>query len=159
MVQLLQYFETFFFVIFPQENPLLNCASLGCVEIAEYLLDRGAPINVINNSNFTPLRIAINKEQFPMVRLLLSRNCDANLRSKDGIRPICAASKFNLGDVLNEMLDHKVDVNQTDADGKNSFHVACEFAAEQSVDIILKRAPNLVNSLDNASEVSELTIS
>jgi ankyrin repeat protein len=58
--------------------PLHGAASSGSVEIAEYLLHKGASINVANETSGTALYAAAEAESIPMVQLLLDQGADPN---------------------------------------------------------------------------------
>lgn len=59
-------------------TPLHGAAFSGIVEIAEYLLDKGATIDVLNENNGTALYVAVDLECLPIIQLLLDQGADPN---------------------------------------------------------------------------------
>lgn len=59
-------------------TPLHGAASGGSVEIAEYLLDKGATVDILNDASGTALYVAAEEEHVPMVQLLLDRGANSN---------------------------------------------------------------------------------
>ena len=61
---------------------LQSAASYGRLEIAEYLLNKGAKINYDPNSKGTPLYIAIHQKKTDIAKLLLKKGADVNVVDK-----------------------------------------------------------------------------
>ncbi|WP_347271744.1 ankyrin repeat domain-containing protein [Rhizorhabdus histidinilytica] len=62
--------------------PLHAAALLGFTEGAELLLARRAQVNMANNSGETPLIIAVQQRNVPMVRLLLMNGADPKIADR-----------------------------------------------------------------------------
>ncbi|MBO9379280.1 ankyrin repeat domain-containing protein [Sphingomonas histidinilytica] len=62
--------------------PLHAAALLGFTEGAELLLGRRAQVNMANNSGETPLIIAVQQRNVPMVRLLLMNGADPKIADR-----------------------------------------------------------------------------
>lgn len=62
--------------------PLHAAALLGFTEGAELLLGRRAQVNITNNSGETPLIIAVQQRNVPMVRLLLMNGADPKIADR-----------------------------------------------------------------------------
>nr|WP_047167251.1 ankyrin repeat domain-containing protein [Sphingomonas sp. Y57] len=62
--------------------PLHAAALLGFTEGAELLLGRKAQVNMANNSGETPLIIAVQQRNVPMVRLLLTNGADPGIADR-----------------------------------------------------------------------------
>lgn len=64
---------------FKGNTALHYAALLGFQEGAELLLRVSAPVNAVNNNGETPLIIAVQQRNLPMVRLLLTNGADPKL--------------------------------------------------------------------------------
>ena len=59
-------------------TPLHGAAATGSVEIAEYLLTKGAIIDIPNKSEGTALYMAAEEDETEVVKFLLDRGADPN---------------------------------------------------------------------------------
>jgi uncharacterized protein len=87
-------------------TPLMAASGYGELEMARWLLDRGAAINERDNDGDTALTISAYYGHDPVVRLLLQRGADptiANLRHKTPL--ICASSEGYL-EVVRLLFSH-----------------------------------------------------
>ncbi|MCE2993600.1 MAG: ankyrin repeat domain-containing protein [Candidatus Jidaibacter sp.] len=65
----------------------------GHIEIAEFLIGKGANINAINKDGDTLLHIAVKEGNKKIAKFLLNQGADINAANKDGDRPLHIASK------------------------------------------------------------------
>ena len=76
-----------------RRTPLLYAAQVDSRQLVELLLDRGAEINVQDDTRDTPLHLAF--ENGPaIVELLLDRDADATVAGDGGITPCNRASRW-----------------------------------------------------------------
>jgi ankyrin repeat protein len=73
-------------------TPLHGAASSGVVEIAEYLINKGATIDVPSEEDGTALYIAAEEEFLPIVQLLLDRGANPNTVGGSELTPLNAAA-------------------------------------------------------------------
>jgi ankyrin repeat protein len=76
-------------------TPLHYACTNGHLEIAEFLLNKGAEVNAVSNSDTTPLMMAIRSGNIQLVRLLLDRGADLQIRNHQGFSAIDVADLFN----------------------------------------------------------------
>jgi ankyrin repeat protein len=76
-------------------TPLHYACTNGHVEIATFLLDKGAAVDARSPNETTPLMMAIRAGNIQLARLLLDRGADIRLRNQQGYSAIDAAELFN----------------------------------------------------------------
>lgn len=93
-------------------TPLIQASMKGKLEAGQYLLDRGADINVHNKYNRTPLFMAVFYGHVEFVQMLLKRGAKTNTHDTSfGNTPLhWAAQKRNI-QVVRWLLEHGADVN------------------------------------------------
>ena len=79
----------------PGWTPLHYACTNGHVEIATFLLDKGAAVDARSPNETTPLMMAIRAGNIQLARLLLDRGADIRLRNQQGYSAIDAAELFN----------------------------------------------------------------
>jgi ankyrin repeat protein len=79
----------------PGWTPLHYACTNGHVEIATFLLDKGAAVDALSPNETTPLMMAIRAGNIQLARLLLDRGADIRLRNQQGYSAIDAAELFN----------------------------------------------------------------
>jgi ankyrin repeat protein len=79
----------------PGWTPLHYACTNGHVEIAAFLLDKGAAVDARSPNETTPLMMAIRAGNIQLARLLLDRGADIRLRNQQGYSAIDAAELFN----------------------------------------------------------------
>jgi len=76
-------------------TPLHYACTNGHVEIAAFLLDKGAIVDAPSPNETTPLMMAIRAGNIQLVRLLLDRGADIRIRNQQGYSAIDVAELFN----------------------------------------------------------------
>jgi ankyrin repeat protein len=79
----------------PGWTPLHYACTNGHVEIATFLLDKGAAVDAPSPNETTPIMMAIRAGNIQLVRLLLDRGADIRLRNQQGYSAIDVAELFN----------------------------------------------------------------
>jgi ankyrin repeat protein len=79
----------------PGWTPLHYACTNGHVDIATFLLDKGAAVDARSPNETTPLMMAIRAGNIQLARLLLDRGADIRLRNQQGYSAIDAAELFN----------------------------------------------------------------
>ena len=73
-------------------NPLLAACLYNQTDIAEFLIKKGANVNVKNTmNNTTPLINISGENNINLIQLLISRGANVNATSRDGTNPLLAA--------------------------------------------------------------------
>lgn len=76
-------------------TPLHYACTNGHLQVAEFLLDKGAQVNALSDSDTTPLMMAVRTGNIQLVRLLLDRGADLQIRNHQGFSAIDVADLFN----------------------------------------------------------------
>lgn len=127
-----------------QDKTLVNIASadgfsslglacfFGYPEIAKYLIDQGAKINIPskNKMNVQPLHSAIAAKNIEMVTYLLEQGADVNVRQTGGFTPLHAAAQQGNGELIKLLLTHGADINATTDAGETPMELAIKSGHE-----------------------------
>jgi ankyrin repeat protein len=76
-------------------TPLHYACTNGHLEIAQFLLDKGAVVDAPSPNETTPLMMAIRAGNIQLVRVLLDRGADIRIRNQQGYSAIDVAELFN----------------------------------------------------------------
>jgi uncharacterized protein len=76
-------------------TPLHYACTNGHLEIAQFLLEKGAIVDAPSPNETTPLMMAIRAGNIQLVRLLLDRGADIRIRNQQGYSAIDVAELFN----------------------------------------------------------------
>ena len=106
--------------------------------VAEYLLRKGANVNISDSSLETPLFKATRNNLYDLVRLLLLTGANPNTGNAWGDRPLFIASRCGFVAVAEALLDAGADVNAVNVNEGNETPL---FAA------VLSRRPDIVKLL------------
>ena len=87
--------------IFNREGwtPLHYAATTGQTEVADYLLEQGAAVNALSESNTTPLMMAVRSGNINTVSLLLKNGADMQIVNHQGFTAIDVADLFERADI------------------------------------------------------------
>lgn len=115
-------------------TPLSAAASAGHAEAVRALLAAKPDLSVKSNSGWNALLAA--SPLYPVVvEQLLAQGADVEVTLMDGCGPLQLASEFGCLDVVNKLLEYKVDVNAKDKAGRTALH----WAAMQGHNEVAKR--------------------
>ena len=84
-------------------TPLQGASFFGQTKVVQLLLDRGAAIDTPSNY---PLRLAITKNYFEIVQLLLEHGADVNIRNERDRTPYQVAESAGLTEIARLLLEH-----------------------------------------------------
>ena len=76
-------------------TPLHYACTNGHLDIALFLLDKGAAVDAPSPNDTTPIMMAIRAGNIQLVRLLLDRGADIRIRNQQGYSAIDVAELFN----------------------------------------------------------------
>ncbi len=126
-------------------SPLHAAVERKDLEMAEFLLDRGADL-VGRGSGYPALfHAAANAYSVKMTDLLLRRGADANATNAEGSTPLCSVANSVAFDVLERLIDGGADVNFRERDGSTPLHAAVRGtdAEGRAIRILVKHGANL----------------
>ncbi|XP_065826100.1 uncharacterized protein [Oscarella lobularis] len=100
----------------------------GQTAVTEYLIDHcGVNVNEQNDDDWTLLMMACQEGHLDTVQLLVSKQCDIDIREKDGWTALHVASYHGQTAVTEYLIDHcGVNVNEQNDNGSTSLMMACQ---------------------------------
>ena len=114
---------------------LLHAAAVeGEIDIAQLLLDHGADINAVGESQEMPLHLAVKQGHSEIAEFLLQKGADPNARNENLQTPLHLAVKNNNPDMIEILLKHHADPN---AKGEYGFTPLALSQTENITDILL----------------------
>ncbi|KAB8067207.1 ankyrin repeat-containing domain protein [Aspergillus leporis] len=119
---------------------LWHAASHGNEEMVELLLQNGGDITAADIFGKTPLHQAIEKGHASIVKMLLSRYVCQPL--------LCIAARTGNAEIAKSLLDHGLDVNITDAEGRTPLHLAAAKGHDRVVQLLLNQESINVQARD-----------
>ena len=105
-------------------TPLHTAASANHVEIARLLIQRGARVNVKDDSDNAPLHLAIHGGHGELAKLLVESGAYIHSRNYNGNLPIQVAAFAGLPDVITQLIAAGSPVNAQDQVGDTPLHDA-----------------------------------
>jgi uncharacterized protein len=97
-------------------------------EVAKYLIDQGADINLPSQNGFNvfPIHSAAAGNYTDILRLLIESGAQVNVKQQAGSTPLHAAAQYGNLDMLIILLEHGADVNVRMEGGKLPADIARE---------------------------------
>lgn len=124
----------------------LGCAIRGkaSLRVIDALISAGAQLNPVGG--FSPLYFALEEKDLGLVKALLARGADVNLRGFRGVTPLMLAAIDNSPEVVEVLLAAGADVNAKNDDGDTALSIAVAYRSEfdeesrEEIILLLKRA-------------------
>jgi ankyrin repeat protein len=100
-------------------DALLKAVRHGDTALVKELLDKGADLECVDNSKFTPLLNAVHARQIPIVELLIERGAKIEVKCFMGLRtPLRLAAEHGDEEMVKVLLGHGADPNFYDDNGR-----------------------------------------
>ena len=132
IIQILKQYSELIYYVFHYDNTLLHFAvQKKFIKLMLYLLENNIKINYRNEFKFAPIHIAINKNSYEMVDILLQYKPYINL--KGGLlnnSPLALAIKKNNNKIINLLFEQDFDINIININKYSLLHIACELGNE-----------------------------
>ncbi|KAJ3123908.1 Transient receptor putative cation channel sub A member 1 [Nowakowskiella sp. JEL0407] len=121
---------------------------------SDSLKSRSSVLNIGDNRGFTPLHVAVARDNLELIRELLEFGADINLQSKEGWTVLHLASCFNYTELALYILDiPETRYDLTSKSGITILHTIAERNQHQLYKNIMKKSEStdvLLNLLDNS---------
>ncbi|KAJ8067219.1 hypothetical protein OCU04_004583 [Sclerotinia nivalis] len=129
-------------------QPILNIAVLGrgSVELVKLLLDKGADINIMNESSKTRLSAISAAALYGLtevVKYLAERKADVNLAGSKGRTPIYFAARANHPEIIQILMDSKADIEMDENLNDGWGPLLAGFKFPEVVRILLKNGADI----------------
>ncbi len=99
-----------------------NVQSKESLEVLEYLVKKGAMVELANKRGVTPLLFSILQSKYDFAAVLLRYNANVNCQDVDGNYPLLQAIKNRHLTTIELLIKHKANPNLVDANLRNSIH-------------------------------------
>ena len=107
--------------------PLVHSAAINRVDLVEYLLDRGVPIDSADPAQrLSALLAATRNNLLPMVQFLLQRGAQVDQRDALGLTPLHHASVQDCS-LVNVLIAAGADIEASSVEGRRPLHLAAQF--------------------------------
>lgn len=107
-------------------TPLGLASFFGHADIAEYLLSKGAEVNVAsqNRMKVMPLHSAVAGRHIGVVKALLEHGADVNAVQQDGFTPLHGAAQNGQEEMVLLLLSYGADIDSRSANGQSALNIA-----------------------------------
>lgn len=109
-----------------KENLVVSAVNGNQVAIFKILLEKGAPVSYVNNSNQSLLHMACAKQSYAIVEQLIQKGLDINQKDNSGSTPLILAIENgrNNVDLAALLVSNGADVNAKNNQGKSVYKLA-----------------------------------
>ncbi len=133
--------DTFF------KTALHRAAISGHREIAEFLLAKGASIDVRSSASDTALHYAVEQGHTKIVELLIANDADVNVKNNDGQTPLHYAAELGLKDIAELLIANEADINAENNNGQTPLHKAAIRGHKDVAELLIDNGAD-VNATD-----------
>lgn len=130
-------------------SPLHYAAILDIPDIAEFLLKKGADINLRGSFGRTPLFFAASFGSYNTCLVLIEKGSDLNIKNIEGRRPLYYAVYWKRREIVEKLLSSGAYVDIKGDYGRSLFHTAAIGGFKELVDLMIKKGVDLYTKNDN----------
>jgi ankyrin repeat protein len=105
-------------------TPLIEAIQSNSSNVRDYLLERGANVDVPDSHGETPLMIAIRLNQIETIRILISKGAVLDKKNKEGETALHIAIKKDLESIAIILVESGANIKITDHDNLNAYDLA-----------------------------------
>ena len=106
--------------------------------IAEYLIDKGADVDLVGEHDYTPLHHAAATGSFEMTLKLLEKGADATLLSKYKSSPLHFAANPENPEIMQALIICRCNPNGQNLDGRTALHEASRIGRLRNVKLLVR---------------------
>lgn len=109
--------------------------------LAVFLLEKGANVNLIDGNGFTPLGISIKDGNYNLAKLLLEKyNANPDIENEQRETPLIILSRQDNPDIelIKILLNKGVNLNAQDKDGNTALIECTKSSAKKCVELLVK---------------------
>ncbi len=141
------------------DTPLYSCAAYGHIKIAEFLIEKGANINVQNNQGWTPLSVASFNGHFEIVELLLKHGADVNAKDIYGSSALNRSVGRGHLDISEFLIRNGADPNIQNPLGITPLFWAVRSGNREMVTLLLSHGGDLNGVMNDGTTLLHLAAS
>ncbi|KAK3244242.1 hypothetical protein CYMTET_46138 [Cymbomonas tetramitiformis] len=117
-------------------RPVHAAAMMGTVEMVRELVEKGAEVDAEDREGRTALTVALAFGQEAAARALLEAGAGVNAGT--GQRPLHAAAKKGMEEMVRELVEKSTEVDAEDGEGRTALTVALAFGQEAAARALLE---------------------
>ena len=121
-----------------KSTPLHEASKCGNFKTTQFLLGRGADVNILDDQRDCPLHKALRSQEFNVVELLVKAGADVNVRNIHHSSPLYEAVEIGSLDAVRSLLTHGAIVNTLGRNGDSPLHKAVQLQELGIVELLLK---------------------
>jgi ankyrin repeat protein len=129
------------------------CGPPGPIDMAEFLIEKGADVNAKMGNTETALIMAVTSLQPEIVRLLLSNGADPDATTGGGDHVLFIAAQQGRKDLIKLLVEHGANVNAKNRDGQTILFYDMILKDNGFLKTLVKRGID-VNVRDNADRMT-----
>jgi len=119
---------------------LMTAVSKGHLNVAEYLIDRGASINYSGDSNWRPLHEAASEGHKDMAELLIAKGARVNVKDVGDYTPLNYSIWNADANTAGLLLSKGADLHNRDESGYEPLHWAVFMGSKELTELILSKS-------------------
>lgn len=138
------------------------------IELARFLIEKGADVNITDKKGFTPLFSAVDKGNIELAGLLIEKGANINARAQRNVTPLVQASALGHSELVRFLIQQGADINVSLSTG---FSLLAFILAERNknwkeiAQILLEKDPEAIffakelnwrKLIGNAMEIPDL---
>jgi len=124
-------------------TPLHIAAREGQVEIASFLIEKGAELEAKNSTGFTPLFLAVLSKRPEIVRFFLEKGADVNAQTRFQTTPLFTAAESGNGEIIRALIEKGANVNHANPFFGSPLHRAAYMDFPEAAKILLDSGADL----------------
>ncbi len=137
---------------FSQEiHSLVESGELSKIEIL--VKDNPEILNEKDDYGYYPIHIAALNGHYEIVKYLVDKGCDYQIRSANGSTPLHLATKCNDLEIVRFLVENKVDINSRTNSGRNPVVIAAESGSKEVADYLLSKGAEIGTKGDDAADL------
>lgn len=132
---------------------LSNCANNAKMEIKKRM-KRMLMVEEAHDTNVFKAIAVDNYSQF-LECFSVSKGVDVNECNAEGFSPVTYAARLSNNSMVQFFIDHGVDFEQKDKNGRNALETAAYYHCQDICDMLIKHDPNLINKSSSLAGLAD----
>ena len=126
-----------------RETPLMLAARFNGVDVVEYLVERGASLDLQDSRGFSASHYAVMGGKTENILRLIELGANILKDSFDNISPVYLAAEHGHARIVQLLLDHGADVKNASIDGTTPITLAAQKGHLETIQVLLKNGCSL----------------